>query len=173
MSQKYILQDIFLKQRTKDNHAGQAYKFLFCFRVIMAKYWIDTCVWRDFYEDRFSKSGKPLGEYATKAFMKILKKRDKILFSESLIKELQKDYKKEEVNKMLNLLFISDVLIRVEIKKEEYLEAKTISESKKLPFVDCLNAIQARNHQAIIVSQDEHFTKILSSIVGVVKPQDV
>ena len=74
---------------------------------------------------------------------------------------------------MLNLLFISDVLIRVEITKEEYLEAKSVSESKKLPFVDCLNAIQARNHQAMIVSQDEHFTKNLSSMVKVVKPQEV
>ena len=65
------------------------------------KHWFDTCVWRDFYEDRFSKVGNPLGEYATNAFMKILKKRDKILYSESLVMELHKDYGMDEINDML------------------------------------------------------------------------
>ena len=60
-----------------------------------------------------------------------------------------------------------------EITKEEYLEAKELSEKRKLPFVDCLNAIQARNNKATIVSQDEHFTKNLSDIVKVIKPQNL
>ncbi len=137
------------------------------------KYWLDTCIWRDFYEDRFSKAGNPLGEYATNAFMKILKKRDKILFSESLVRELSRDYGEKDINDMLNLLFMGGTLIRVEITKEEYLEARELSEKRKLPFVDCLNAVQARNHNAVVVSQDEHFTKNLSDIVKVIKPQDL
>lgn len=127
----------------------------------------------DFYEDRFSKAGNPLGEYATNAFMKILKKRDKILFSESLVRELSRDYGEKDINDMLNLLFMGGTLIRVEITKEEYLEARELSEKRKLPFVDCLNAVQARNHNAVVVSQDEHFTKNLSDIVKVIKPQDL
>lgn len=137
------------------------------------KYWFDTCIWRDFYENRFSKAGNPLGEYATNAFMKTLRKGNKILFSESLVRELYKDYGKDEINEMLNLLFISNILVKVEITKEEYLEAKELSEKKKLPFVDCLTAVQARNHKAIMVSQDEHFTKNLLDIVKVTKPQDL
>ena len=39
----------------------------------MQKYYIDTCVWRDYYENRFSKSGKPFGKYAACLFMKIIK----------------------------------------------------------------------------------------------------
>ena len=137
------------------------------------KHWFDTCIRRDFYEDRFSKTGSPLGEYATNAFMKIFKRGNKVLFSESLIRELYKDYGKDEINKMLNFLFMSNILIKIEITKEEYLEAKELSEKRKLPFVDCLNAAQARNHKAIMVSQDEHFTKNLSDIVKVIKPQDL
>ena len=137
------------------------------------KYWFDTCIWRDFYEDRFSKTGNPLGEYATNAFMKMFRKGSKVLFSESLIRELHKDYKKDEINEMLNFLFLSNILIKIEITKEEYLEAKELSEKRKLPFVDCLNAIQARNNKATIVSQDEHFTKNLSDIVKVIKPQNL
>jgi len=137
------------------------------------KYLFDTCIWRDFYENRFSKTGNPLGEYATNAFMKILKKDNKILFSEALIRELHKDYNKSEINDMLNLLFISSILIKIEITKEEYLEAKELSEKRKLPFVDCLNAVQARNHNATVISQDEHFTRNLSDIVKVIKSQNL
>jgi len=55
------------------------------------KYWFDTCIWRDFYEDRLSKTGNPLGLYASDAFVKIIKNKDLILYSESLVWELKKD----------------------------------------------------------------------------------
>ena len=114
-----------------------------------------------------------MGEYAASAFMKIFRKGNKVLFSESLIRELCKDYNEDEINEMLNFLFMSNILIKVEITKEEYLKAKELSEKRKLPFVDCLNAVEAINNKAIIVSQDEHFTKNLSDIVKVIKPQDI
>ena len=137
------------------------------------KYWLDTCIWRDFYEDRFSKAGNPLGKYASDAFIKIMKNKEVIPNSESLVWELKKDYDEKDINDMLNILFLSKVLIRVEITKEEHLEACNLSEQRKIPFVDCLNAIEARNHKAIVVSQDEHFTKNLSNVVKVIKPQDI
>lgn len=137
------------------------------------KYFIDTCIWRDFYEDRFSKSGRPLGKSATNLFMKILKRKDKILFSESLIWELKKDYDEQEINDMLNLLFINDVLARIDITKEEHLEAKKLSQEREIPYVDCLNAIQARNHKAIMISQDTHYIEYLADIIKTIKPEDV
>ena len=118
---------------------------------------LDTCIWRDFYEDRFSKSGRHLGKEATDLIMKITKEKDKILYSESLIWELKKDYNENEIKDMLNFLFLVEILERVEIKKEEYSEAKKLSDEKNIPFIDCLNAVQARNHKAIMISQDKHF----------------
>jgi predicted nucleic acid-binding protein len=139
----------------------------------MATYLVDTCVWRDFYEDRFSKSCRPLGKYATELFTKILKRKDKILFSESLIWELKKDYDEQAVNDMLNLLFLSNVLIRIDITKEEHLDAKKISKERNIPYVDCLNAIHARNHKAIMISQDEHYIENLSDITKTIKPENI
>lgn len=136
-------------------------------------YLLDTCIWRDFYENRFSKIGRPLGKYATDLFMKILKNKDKIYFSESLPRELKKDYNEKEINDMLNLLFIGNVLVRIEIKKEEYLEAKKLSEERNIPFVDCLNTIHARNYKAIMVSQDPHYFKGLKDIVKSVRPEKI
>ena len=136
-------------------------------------YLLDTCIWRDFYENRFSKVGRPLGKYATDLFMNILKNKDKILFSEALIWELKKDYEEKDVNHMLNLLFLNKTLVRIEITKEEYLEAKKLSQLRNIPFIDCLNAIQARNHKAIMVSQDDHYLKNLTDIIKTMKPEDI
>jgi len=138
---------------------------------MLKKYWFDTCTWRDFYEDRFSKSGSPFGQYASDAFMKVMKNKDKILFSESLVRELKKDYDEKDINDMLNVLFLSGILISIPITKEEHLEAKTLAEKRNLPYIDCLNAVQARNNKAIVVSQDPHLTKDLIDIVKVIKPQ--
>ncbi len=135
-------------------------------------YLLDTCIWRDFYEGRFSKKGKPLGEYATKLFMRILKSGAIIIFSEALIRELRRDYLEQDIYDMLSLLIINHSLIKIEIKKEEFLEAKQLSDNRDLPFVDCLNAVQARNHGAILVSQDRHF-KRLSDVTEPFEPDEI
>ena len=139
----------------------------------MTVYLVDTCVWRDFYEDRVSKSGNPIGAYATDFFMKILKRKDKILFSEGLLKELSIDYNQEDIDDMLNILVQCNVLIKIDITKPEFLEAKQLSEGRTLPFIDCLNSVQARNHKAILVTRDEHYFNDLKDIISAVKPEYV
>src|SRR3989338_2570093 len=136
-------------------------------------YLLDTCIWRDFYENRFSKIGRPLGEYATRLFMKILKDKDKILFSKALILELKRDYGEKDVNDMLNLLFLNKTLERIEIIKEEHLEAKKLSQERNIPYIDCLNAIHARNHKAMMISQDDHYFKNLIDITKTIKPENI
>lgn len=49
----------------------------------MNTYILDTCIWRDFYEDRYGQGRRPLGKYASKFFMKILKTKIKY-FSQKL-----------------------------------------------------------------------------------------
>lgn len=136
----------------------------------MALYLLDTCIWRDFYENRFNYLGKNLGEEASNLFKKIIITKSKILFSESLYLELKTDYSLSDITNMLNLLFYSNILIKVEITKEEFIEAKKLSKERKLPFVDCLNAVQARNHNAIMVSRDNHFFKNLKDIIKAKRP---
>jgi len=137
------------------------------------KYFLDTCIWRDFYEDRFSKSGRHLGKEATDLFMRIIKKKDNILYSESLIWEMKKDYDEQEINDMLNFLFLTKILKRVKIKEDEYKEAKKLSQEKNIPFIDCLNAIHARNHNAVMISPDRHFIIDLKDITKTKKPSEI
>ena len=110
---------------------------------------------------------------AAALIIKITKTKNVIIFSETLFWELKKDYSLIEVENMLNFLFIVGVLKKIEITKEEYAEAKILAEKKNVPFVDCLNAIQARNHAAIMISRDKHFFENLSNIVETKKPEDI
>ena len=136
----------------------------------MVEYLVDTCIWRDFYEDRISKSGRLLGTEANMFFQKILKnKKDLIPFSEIIVAELLKDYKKEEVFEMLELLELSGKLKRINISKEEHIEAKILSSTRNLPYADCLYAVQARNNKAILITQDKHFFNNLNDICEVRK----
>jgi predicted nucleic acid-binding protein len=136
-------------------------------------YYLDTCIWRDFFEDRISRSGNLFGKYAAALFIKIMENKDTIIFSDSLIWELKRDYDEEEVMDMLSFLFFSKVLIKIEITPEEYKEAKALSIQRQIPFIDCLHAIQARNHDAIMVSQDKHFIRNLSDIIKTIRPQEI
>lgn len=136
----------------------------------MTKYLLDTCIWRDFYENRKNKTGLPIGKSATAFIINLIKNDDSIIFSESLVWELRKDYAENEINNMLNLLFMNRILIRIEITKEDYREARYLSEERNLPFVDCLNAIQARNHKAFLVTRDIHYFNQLSDIITAMKP---
>ena len=136
------------------------------------KYLIDTCIWRDFYENRLSKSGKHLGGYATELFMKVLNNRFVVLFSDLLINELMKDYSEEEVSNMLDILFISNLLQKVDISEEDYTKAKEIAKQRNLPAGDVLHAIIAKKNCAILVSQDKHFQE-LKDIAEVKLPEEI
>jgi predicted nucleic acid-binding protein len=136
------------------------------------RYYFDTCIWRDHYENRFGLGGRPLGGYATKLFIKILRKKDNLFFSEFIIRELKSDYKEEEIIKMLNILFVSGVLKRVELTEKDYKEAKSIGTMRNLPHGDVLHAILARKSRAILVSQDKHLQR-LRDIVNVKRPEEI
>ncbi|MFH0869628.1 MAG: PIN domain-containing protein [archaeon] len=137
------------------------------------KYIVDACIWRDFYEDRISLVGRPLGSYAYEFFVKILKKKNVILFSKVLIIELRLRYSHEEIDELLNLLGHMGKLSRIEITEEEDVEARELALKRKIPYNDCLNAIHARNHGAVLISQDKHVIHALSDICESSRPEKV
>jgi predicted nucleic acid-binding protein len=137
------------------------------------KYLIDTCIWRDFYEDRIDNAGKLLGKIAAELFFNIISHKDIIIYSEALIRELKNDYPETEINDIFGLLLNNKLLNRIEITNEEYLAAKRISIERNIPFIDSLNAIHARNHNAILVTRDKHYFENLSDIIIPYKPEDI
>ena len=104
-------------------------------------YLLDTCIWRDYFEDRRGFKDENLGGYASKLILKVIKTNSKIFYSDSLIIELSLKYSVDEINKLLDFFFLTGILIKIEITQKEYTEAKFIASQRNLPLVDCLNAV--------------------------------
>ena len=105
--------------------------------------------------------------------MKVLEYKDRIIFSEGLFRELNAGYSKEEVDDMLNLFILCNILKRIEITTSESLEAERLSKERDIPFTDCLNAVQARDHDALLITRDTHYFIGLKDIVRAYRPEDI
>ena len=133
------------------------------------KYYLDTSVWMDFYENRKDPS-KDIGEIAFKLLCKLLASKTNIIVSIFLQKELEAYYRIEEIRGM-TMLF-GKLMIKVELSEEQIKEAKNIAEERKLPKGDVIHAILARDNDAILVSRDRHFQE-LKDICEIVKPENI
>lgn len=140
---------------------------------LMKKYLVDTCIWRDFYENRTNKFNRNLGKLASDFFLKAIKNKFTILFCESLIWELRKEYNLKEINELLGLLDVQGILKRLEIEKKEHEYALFLSKKRKLPYVDCLTALLAKKHNAEIITRDKHFLVNLKDIATALRPEDI
>jgi predicted nucleic acid-binding protein len=138
----------------------------------MTKYYFDTCIWRDHYENRIGSQGRPLGKYATNLFANVIKNQDTLLFSEFIIRELKNGFNEKEISEMLNVLYIAGILEKVTMKEEDYKEAKRQGMERNLPAGDVLHALLARKNNAIFVTQDNHCLQ-LKDIVEVKKPEEI
>jgi predicted nucleic acid-binding protein len=137
------------------------------------KYYIDTCVWRDHYENRHGPGGRPLGDYATALFTKIMKDKDTIIFSEHIIYELTKAFASEDIEEMFHILFLMNILKKIEVTKGDWDEAKKMAHERDVSPSDSLHAVLARNNGAILITQNiRDFDKFTDMIV-VKRPEDV
>lgn len=123
------------------------------------KYYVDTCIWRDYWEDR-SDGLRPLGEFAYKFFMN-LKHDDMILYSDVIIAELSNDFDSEMISRIFSivpkscLMFVrSDFGMRIDARK--------LSLQQDIPFGDALNILLAKKHDAILVTRDRHYTNFFT-----------
>lgn len=137
------------------------------------KYFVDTCVWRDFFEERKGFGNRDLSSEALIFFKKVMVHKDVILFSDFLIRELKLKYSILEIEYRLKLFSLLGLLNKVEILKEEFYEAKLLSKQRNLPLADCLNAIQARNHKAVLISQDKHILVNLKDVTISKRPSEI
>ena len=135
----------------------------------MKKYYIDTSIWRDYYENRKDKF-RPLGEWALRLFQFIIENKYDILYSELIIEELSNEYSVEKINKIFEI--VRDLLLKIKISDFQAKEAGKLCKEYKIPFGDALHAVLARDNNAILVTRDKHFLELLD-IVDVRKPEEL
>lgn len=133
------------------------------------KYYLDTSIWMDYYEDRKDPS-KDLGEFAFRLLQKLLIKKSTIVVSNFIQKELETMY---SIDKIRGLTIHFDKIIeKANITDKQREEALKIAKQRNIPRGDALHAILARDNNAILVSRDKHFQS-LKDICKVVKPEEI
>ena len=129
-------------------------------------YYLDTSILLDYYEKR----GKN-GELAFQLIQKINQEKGVIFISDIHIRELKAlDYLSEEIQKIFIITKPSSFLVH--ITKIEAQEARMLSLKRKVPFLDVLHAILARNNEALLISTDKHFES-LKDICSFKKPEEL
>ena len=125
----------------------------------MERHYLDTSIWVDLYENRIGFNQEPLGDFAWKLLSIIKTKKETLVISDLLIRELEMNYSIEEINGMMKLF--EDILERITITKKQRDEAKQIAEERNLPPGDVLHAILARDHKLILITRDKHFKELV------------
>jgi rRNA-processing protein FCF1 len=136
------------------------------------KFYLDTAIWRDYFEDR--KDGiRPLGEFAFQFLKKCEKKGCKVLVSDTVVLELKVYFPEEKVKQIFSSF--QGIIQNIVATEEQVSEAKTEwSERRKIvPFKDVLHAVLAKHHCAVLIARDNHFFDELSSIAEPEKPEDI
>ena len=133
------------------------------------KYYLDTSIWMDYYEDRQDPS-KDIGELAFKLLCRLLASNSTIVVSSFLLRELEVTYFLDRIRGLA--LPFEKLMQRVDVSDNQREEAKRIAEERNLPKGDALHAILARDNNAILVSRDKHF-ELLTDICEVKKPEEV
>ncbi|MFH1505383.1 MAG: PIN domain-containing protein [archaeon] len=136
----------------------------------MTRYYIDACIWRDYFEDRKDRF-RPLGDWAFRFIKKIVEDEDEIIISDVLIKELDTHLGTEEVKSCLS--FVPKTLIKyIKISDAQERCAHRIKQRFGINFNDSLHVVLAKDHDAILITRDKHF-EVVERYVCVRKPEDL
>jgi len=111
------------------------------------KYYIDTCVWIDFVEERTDID----------IFAKCVLNEDIVMVSEMLFVELQKNSSGSKVHMIIDLLRSKALLTNVNVNREQIRESERIAAKRNVPRADALHAILTRDNDAVFVTRDKHF----------------
>lgn len=134
------------------------------------RYYLDTSIWMDMYEDRKDFNGLPLGNFALKLFILIKTSKDKLIITDILIKELEMYYSIEEINGMVKLY--DDVIEKITATKEQQDEARDLAANRDVPLGDVLHAVIARDNNLILITRDKHFRRLMD-ISDYYKPEEI
>jgi len=134
------------------------------------KYYLDSCIWRDYFENREDRF-RPLGDWAFSLIKSIIQDNNVIIYSDLVEEELNEEFSEEKVKNIISIVPKENIL-KVNSSAEQLKEAIKFSKQLKIPVNDALHAILARDNNATLVSRDKHFYE-LQKQVRIKKPEDL
>ncbi len=118
-------------------------------------FYFDTAIWIDFFEKREER-----GEKALKLIIKILIRKDIILYSDLVTEELKgMGYKQNDIYEIFKIVK-PDSIRKIHVYKKQLGDAKKLAFERDIPKRDVLHAMLARDNNAILITRDWHFQKI-------------
>jgi len=133
------------------------------------KYYLDTSIWIDYYENR-SDNFRPLGDWAHKLLSLIDCNKDVLLISSLLMEELELHFSQKEVCSMLEPY--KEIMTTIKVNQNQLAEARQKAKERDIPKADALHAIIARDNNAILITRDHHFEKLID-ITRSCKPEEL
>ncbi|MFH1225236.1 MAG: type II toxin-antitoxin system VapC family toxin [Candidatus Diapherotrites archaeon] len=123
------------------------------------KFYLDTSVWRDYFEDR-KNCIRPLGDLAFQFLKMCRREKHIVLVSPIVEKELLNHYSAERVGQVFSSFI--DIIVKVGYSETQLSEARSFWEKtgKEFPFSDVLHSVIARDCGAVLVCRDWHFREI-------------
>lgn len=136
---------------------------------MVKKYYLDTSIWVDLVEERRGFMGESLSAPAFKLLINIKIKKQNIILSNQVLKELKGKYSDDQIKSIF--LPFSGIIQKIKTSKSQESEARSISSVRNVPFGDVLHAIIARDNDLVLITRDKHF-KLLLDIVDFYKPEE-
>ena len=122
------------------------------------RFYIDTSIWIDVYEDRKGYNGELLGRCGSKLLFHIIATDSMIIITDYLIIELCNKYNIEQVKCMM--MPFEKIIKRIDISSEQYREAEILAFERRVPYGDALHSIIARDSKCILIARDRHFDRL-------------
>ena len=136
----------------------------------MAKYYLDTSIWLDLLEDR-NEPNLPKGKYAENFIARTIETGEKIVYSDTIKDELIKQgYMLWELEDYFGSL--GRILLYVESNAKQFKRAKDLASKRKVPVLDALHGLIARDNHAIVITRDKDFAR-LNDIAKAKRPEEV
>lgn len=134
------------------------------------RYYLDTSIWLDFLEGR-DEPDFPKSSLAKELVNKIIKEGNKIIYSDLILIELRKiGYSKYDLEYMFAPLRKN--LVFMEATPKQVGKGRDLSFKRNVPKADAIHALIARDNNAILVTLDKHFQKLIE-IIKPFKPQEL
>ena len=136
----------------------------------MKKYYFDTSIWLDLFEDR-NKGSFAKTTIARKLLDKILRDNGVIVYSGFIILELKNQgYTNYEVRSFWR--DINPFMLFGKYDLRLVGKAKDLSKKRGLPLFDAIHALIARENNSILISRDRHFN-LLKDICRCMSPEEI
>lgn len=136
------------------------------------RYYLDTCIWRDYVEERVGKKGRLLGINAQRLFLKIISQKATLYYSKTLLREIRLSPLHQDILEFMDFVSKVTTLVFLPELPSDLSYAKNRAKLLDIPLADVLHALLAGRHGAVLVTTDPDFDQ-LKDLSEIKKPEEL